>query len=113
MLGPKDIHPLDMFDITTDIDRQSWTVLQIVYRLTTQDYNATVHFGGDGTLYPSRVPSMDYDVTAALEFQEIEPQPPQLMNFMPVYAGAQSGFVAHWEAGRVHSPETEEALWLR
>lgn len=113
VLGPYNIYPMDAYDITTGVKRSTWSALQVIYRLTPEDYYATVHFGGNGILYPNSTDPKVHDVSAALHFRAMQAPEPQLVNFKPVYAGAQKNFYAHWESGMVHSPETEEAMWLR
>ena len=110
LLDPNDIFPLDAFDVTTDLDRSTWAVLQAKYVLTLDDYYVDLTLGGNGTLYPSRTDDT-FDIASALNWRmSTMARPPKLVVTTQV---RQSGLLsAHWEASRVSAPGTKEESWL-
>jgi hypothetical protein len=114
MLGPGDIYPFDVFDVTLDSGRSTWTTLQVRYVLTEEDYYADLVFGGDGNTYAHRGVFDSLDIADAIQRQAVTLSPdPVLKNFQPVYMGTQQTMRAHWESALTCSPDVQEMVWLR
>ena len=111
LLGPEDIFPFDAFEVTLDQDVQTWSVFQIKYVLTMDDYYAEVVFVGQGQALAQRFPSTMLDIGAASDVQTLRPTRPRLRVRMPVFYNP-GGFGAHWYNTGLQAPGTEETRWL-
>ena len=111
LLGPGDIYPFDAYSVTLDEDTHTWSVFQVKYVLTPEDYYSEVVFVGQGLDIESRFPASMLDIAGASEFQTLRPTRPRLRVRTPVFYNP-SGIGAHWYNTGLQAPGTKETRWL-